>query len=72
MERTKMKDRKDKATADRRSFLKLAGLGAVAGGTALVAGDKPAEAASEATAGTDGLYRETEHVKRYYELAKFI
>lgn len=62
-----MKDTKDRAVADRRSFLKLAGLGAAAGGAAL-AGTRPAEAATDEKKG--GLYRETEHVKRYYELAR--
>lgn len=54
--------------ADRRSFLKLAGAGVVTGGAAVAAG-KPAAAAE--TKPESGLYRETEHVRRYYELAKF-
>jgi len=54
---------------DRRSFLKLAGLGTVAGGAALVAGDKTADAAEAAKPQTG--YRETDHVKTYYELARF-
>jgi hypothetical protein len=53
--------------ADRRSFLKLAGAGAVAAPAALASG-KAAEA-TEAKP-TRALYRETEHVKRYYELAR--
>jgi hypothetical protein len=57
----------EKPVADRRSFLKLAGAGVVSGGAAL-AGDKPAEAAQAKPA--HGLYRETEHIKRYYELAR--
>jgi hypothetical protein len=57
----------EKPVADRRSFLKLAGAGVVSGGAALV-GDKPAEAAQGKPA--RALYRETEHVKRYYELAR--
>lgn len=62
---------KDKApVADRRSFLKLAGLGAVSGGAALVADSKTGEANADARP-ADALYRETEHVKRYYALAKF-
>jgi hypothetical protein len=57
----------DKPVADRRSFLKLAGAGVVTGGAALADG-KPAEAAEAKPARP--LYRETEHVKRYYELAR--
>ncbi|MEW5961945.1 MAG: twin-arginine translocation signal domain-containing protein [Pseudomonadota bacterium] len=64
-------DEKDKkAIADRRSFLKLAGLGAVSGGAALVADAATGEANAKARP-ADALYRETDHVKRYYELAKF-
>lgn len=66
----KDKDGDQAPNADRRSFLKLAGLGAVSGGAALVAETKPAEASAEARP-ADALYRETDHVKRYYELAKF-
>ena len=57
----------EKAIADRRSFLKLAGAGVVAVPAAL-ASEKPTEAA--AAKPTRALYRETEHVKRYYELAR--
>jgi len=65
-------DEKDKkAIADRRSFLKLAGLSAVSGGAALVADAKSGEVNAE-TRPVDALYRETDHVKRYYELAKFL
>ena len=53
---------------DRRDFLKLAGLGGIAGGAALVAGKDEANAESR----QDGLgYRETDHVKTYYQLATF-
>jgi hypothetical protein len=62
--------RKDTAVeADRRSFLKLAGLGVVAAPAALVAGEK-AEAAAP-TSKTAAGYRETEHVKRVYETSSF-
>lgn len=64
---TSLKDRK---TTDRRSFLKLAGLGTVAGGVALVAGEETAEAATAKT--SKGLgYRETDHVKTFYKTARF-
>ena len=61
--------RKDTAIeADRRSFLKLAGLGAVAGSATLVAGEAQAAApVSETAVG----YRETEHVKTFYDTARF-
>ncbi len=57
----------DKGT-DRRDFLKMAGLGTVAGGAALVAA-KEAAADEINTAGKG--YRETDHVKTYYKLARF-
>jgi hypothetical protein len=56
----------EKVVADRRTFLKLAS-GVVAGPAALASG-KPAEA-TEAKP-THTLYRETDHVRRYYELAR--
>jgi hypothetical protein len=61
-------DKKREAVADRRRFLKLAGTGVAAGGAALFAAEEKAEAA-EAKAGS-ALYRETDHVRRYYELAR--
>jgi TAT (twin-arginine translocation) pathway signal sequence len=63
-----MKQAKKEAVADRRSFLKLAGAGAAAGGAALVTGEKEARA-GEAKA-RPSFYRETEHIRRYYELAR--
>lgn len=63
-----MKRQDDKAITDRRSFLKLAGAVTATGGTA-VAAATPAAASENKT--RQGLYRETEHVKRYYELARF-
>ena len=55
--------------AKRREFLKLAGLGAVTGAAAAV-GAKPAKANVE-TDGRRAGYRETAHVKKAYELARF-
>ena len=49
------------------SVLKLTALGAAAG--TVVAGG--AAQASEVELVSDGDYRETEHVKTYYELARF-
>ena len=53
--------------AGRRAFFK-AGAGAVVGGAALAAGERRAEAAvlDEGAAG----YRETDHVRRYYDSAR--
>ena len=65
-----MEEKKDGVRTDRRGFLKLAGLAPVAGGAALVAGtaSDPAEAA---TPEKGKGYRETAHVKAYYESARF-
>lgn len=56
---------------DRRSFLKLAGLGGLAAGAAALAAGAPEPAqASEAGPATAG-YRETAHVRKFYETARF-
>ena len=53
--------------AGRRAFFK-AGAGAVVGGAALTAGGKAAQAAEP---GPDAAgYRETDHVRRYYDSAR--
>ena len=53
----------------RRGFLKLAGVGTVAGGVAaLGAGEAAALPADETP---DVGYRETPHIKTYYDSAKF-
>jgi len=64
-----MKDRKDDQTVSaRRDFLKLSTLGvAAAGAAAAIAPAKPAEAAEPEGSG----YRETAHVRTYYETARF-
>ncbi|MDX1541879.1 MAG: twin-arginine translocation signal domain-containing protein [Geminicoccaceae bacterium] len=65
-----MRQDQETKAAKRRDFLKLAGVGA-AGGAATAAGalTQPVEAAavSEPRSG----YRETEHVRKAYELARF-
>ncbi|WP_157014748.1 twin-arginine translocation signal domain-containing protein [Mesorhizobium xinjiangense] len=64
-----MTSKADEAKTDRRSFLKLAGLGSVAGGAALVTGEKGE--AAEAKTGTDGAgYKETDHIQAYYKSAR--
>jgi hypothetical protein len=65
-----MKKEQKAGAAKRREFLKLAGLGsvtAVAGAASVAA---PAEAKEELSARAAG-YRETEHVRKAYELARF-
>ena len=61
-------EKRKEVVADRRGFLKLAGAGAAAGGAALIGGEKKAVAAESKP--TTSLYRETEHIRRYYELAR--
>lgn len=55
---------------DRRGFLKIAGLGSVAGGAVLVSGEK---AEAEPTGHNTGKlgYQETDHVKSFYKSARF-
>jgi hypothetical protein len=55
--------------ADRRNFIKLAGATAAgAGATVATAGVAAAKTVEARPA--DAMYRETDHVKRYYELAR--
>jgi len=63
-----MKRAKKEAVTDRRSFLKLAGASAAAGGAAAITGETPAQAVEAKP--RPSLYRETEHIRRYYELAR--
>jgi hypothetical protein len=66
-----MSKKKEKgAETSRRDFLRIAGIGTVTGGAALAVGGKSAEAAEARADGSLG-YRETEHVKTYYKLARF-
>ncbi|WP_417684378.1 twin-arginine translocation signal domain-containing protein [Roseibium sp.] len=63
-----MTDKKTQDVADRRNFLKLAGLGTIASGATIVGGSAQAvEADLESATG----YRETDHVKKVYETARF-
>lgn len=62
---------KSKKSLPRRDFLKAAGLAGGAAGVAAVAlTSKQAKAAVPATGSSSG-YQETDHVKKYYELARF-
>jgi hypothetical protein len=65
-----MNEQVGRTTAKRREFLKLLGMGGAAGAAALAAGvAAPAEAAAPAEPETG--YRETAHVRKFYETAKF-
>ena len=63
-------EKSPKSGADRRSFLKLAGLGGAVGGVTLLAGET-VEAAEPATSENRSGYVETEHVKAFYRSARF-
>ena len=59
----------NQSPTDRRSFLKLAGLGTV--GTVAAAASTVTATAQELTPTKGDGYRETEHVKRVYERSRF-
>lgn len=65
-----MTDKRDAKASGRRDFLKMAGLGSLAGAAAAVAGTSEATAAEADHAEGEG-YRETAHVKKVYELSRF-
>ncbi len=64
-----IKDHDEKIAEDRRDFLKLASLGTVVGGATLAAGATAHASTEEEVKGSG--YRETSHIKTYYELSKF-
>lgn len=65
-----MKQKQQAKQVARRDLFKLAGLGGLAAGAAAIAATREAEAATEPSTSNAG-YRETPHVRKYYELAKF-
>ena len=65
-----MRERQEEKRIGRRDLFKTAGLGALAGAAVVATGQKEAEAATD-SATQKGDYRETDHVKTYYTLAKF-
>jgi hypothetical protein len=69
---TKQRSQPAGADAGRRSFLKALPLGAVAvvAGAAPAAQAAPAAVAAPAAAASQG-YRETEHIRRYYQTAAY-
>lgn len=65
-----MKAGNEKQRVARRDLLKITGLGSVAGAAAVATAAGKAEASAEMESKGSG-YRETEHVRTYYDLAKF-
>jgi hypothetical protein len=63
-------EQREKTKAKRRDFLKLVGLGSIAGAAAAATGANAPAAESEARPKGAG-YRETPHVKKYYDTARF-
>ena len=63
-------EQREKTKAKRRDFLKLVGLGSIAGAAAVATAGKTPAAEPQRTPEGAG-YRETPHVKKYYETAKF-
>lgn len=61
--------KQENGPTDRRSFLKLAGLGTV--GTVAAAASTVTATAEELTPPKTEGYRETDHVKRVYDLSRF-
>jgi len=61
---------KDAKTLKRREFLKAAGITGAAAGAAVTLSGKSAES-SVPDSGQGSGYQETEHVMKYYELARF-
>ncbi|MEJ2623040.1 MAG: twin-arginine translocation signal domain-containing protein [Pseudolabrys sp.] len=68
--KTASKAASENAQLDRRSFMRLAGLGAGVAGASIGLGASEASASEQAPAAQGG-YRETDHVKTYYRMASF-
>lgn len=58
-------------SVDRRDFFRKVGLGAGAAAVSLSASAVQAAVPDEKASPESAGYRETEHVKRYYDLARF-
>lgn len=71
MQTTETANRKERKATDRRAFLRLTGAGVAAGGIAAVTMGGEAEAARAAAPRQDGGYRETDHVRKFYDSARF-
>jgi hypothetical protein len=69
--KTASKTASQNAQLDRRSFMRLAGLGASVAGASIGLGAAEARASEAPPTGEHGGYRETEHVQTYYRMARF-
>lgn len=69
--RRKTKNASESQALDRRSFMRLAGLGAGVAGASIGLGASEASASEAPAAAEQGGYRETEHVQTYYRMARF-
>lgn len=65
-----MSKKQDEINAARRDFFKKAGIGAGAAAVAVTASSAGAVEATSAQPKTSG-YAETDHVRKFYELARF-
>ena len=65
-----MSKKKEAASIGRRDFFRKAGVGAV-GAAAVGLSGKESRAAEPAATAKGAGYRETAHVKKYYELSRF-
>ena len=63
-----MSEHKNTRAASRRDFLKKAAI--AVGATGVAAAATPAAAAAPIALDASGGYRETDHVRKYYELAR--
>jgi hypothetical protein len=66
-----MKKEQEATASRRRDFLKLAGIGSVTAVAGAAAAVVPAEAKEEESRSRAAGYRETPHVRKAYELARF-
>lgn len=65
-----MDQKEAKASMGRRDFLKVASVGAAAGAAVVVSGDAKAAVVSADVDAKSG-YSKSDHIAKYYELAKF-
>lgn len=61
----------DLKSKERRAFLKLGGAGVAAGGATVLLAGGPAESAAPVAEPKAAGYRESEHVRKFYETARF-
>lgn len=66
-----MDKKKQAAKPDRRNFLRAAGLGSLATGVAVVSGIEAKASQSDIAATDSKGYRETDHIRKFYETARF-